>query len=739
MHHLKKHCRSEHFMHMWNSLGGVVGLLALMATMSVRDVDILCRCFGKCKSFNDLEGLRERQFSSLYKTLLNTDGKDLARLRNPDSRPLLFHYNKILPACEPKTAFEAANKGIKIKKITWRAHAETYQDLFIATIFPPRGKGKKITPFKFVLESNSIYLSIRTLVMMASNPASLEVNADNIIEDLVKPLARRLCNSRAKERLQTNFYNTLVRCINMEPGIADKLDYPIISYAIRAWSRTHNKARRMMSHLLETLICLMPKEYQWTLDRIANELSHVEIPLRFQLLSLLLQNARPFEIDIELFSRGGSEALRSLSYLWPPRLFYLLPSGISLRLFKLLGKVHPDGNFIAADETYGIETVMRCSDYGKNQSGDVDMLSALLHSRHHKNDPRDTRWRIATQRILQDREYKAMSAQDANERAKWAQSAIHLSIASGSLSLYEDTLYWARRFNGDAVVTKRLFSKDTLLTQEGLDILSGVPRAIVKHDTSLVRLKEDVERANRIILLYAEMLATFLQNPSCGLGDAHHVRRLPSKVIFQREKRLQSLMDSVGLSENEIYSAVWEPSIAMLLHVERFELKGGHVPLDSMRPRGLLKQQSFPGKPKSHFYKFLDKLGEFRDRLWQEYREGVHPILAYIEAPWPKGLPIQYLVHSMPTTWKHPMPYLESRAESILFAPRENLLSPVSLEKEAQEAVGPFVEDFIFALSVFVSLVDAGPERDDRILRIWNHAVENLTSDHIPKERAIWY
>ncbi|KAI1208203.1 uncharacterized protein F4807DRAFT_156078 [Annulohypoxylon truncatum] len=328
--------------------------------------------------------------------------------------------------------------------------------------------------------------------------------------------------------------------------------------------------------------------------------------------------------------------------------------------------------------------------------------------------------------------------QNGEEMARWIHSAIRLSIASGSLFLCEDTVFWARQFDGGSPFAQKLLSVNTLLSCESLDILSGIYRPLLAHSPSSSQLRENVERADRVLMQYVNMLVLCYESTSIFTHGELDVSLLPSNVIQRRQERLHAFKMGIRLSDDEIYNSVWKPSICMLLDVERLLLKLGDRYPSLNNVWGPLRHLSLPTNPDLHVRKFLDVLGESRDKLWREYRMETYPIVRGLEAPWPKGLPIQDLVPCKFLAWKD-MPYVESRAEAVLFAPRKIMRSLIPMGAEERAAIGPFVDDFIFALHVFVSAVDEGPERESRILQAWNHAVANFTDERMSKKHAVWY
>ncbi|KAI1141733.1 hypothetical protein F5Y05DRAFT_423433 [Hypoxylon sp. FL0543] len=720
--HFIRKCRSEHFLAMWNAVDRLRGMLALMSTMSVHEINLLCRGIGKCTPTKGPVRIRQRCFSELFEMLNNTGSESL------DGRPLRSYYNKILPACLPVTVLHEASRSTKFRCIIDRAHIYDYQSGLDAKFFPPKSAAQSITPYKFVLESSAIGFRMMFLRRLSMTPSYLKGNAKNLIEDLVRPLARHFSGLRTGHchDLQVDLYGLLAKCIAMERGIATNLDYALISYAIKAWGSARG-TRDSMEDLIKTLLSFMPQRYRYTLRRIATELRHVRPALRFSLLRLLLQNARPFEVDI---SNTCSEELRSLGDAWPPRLFYVLPSGDSLGLFQLLWEANPHGKFIAADEPSNLEAVMRDANYRAEKFGDPYIFSALLHVRDNDRNSSNT-WFSEVNAVLQERKSKAMSMQNAEDKANWVQSAALLSIASGSLQIYEETILWARQFKGDPLIVNRLFSSDTLFSRESLDLLSGIPQRITDGIFSLARLERNIEQANRMVIHYVEMIATQCSEPHFDMSDINqlsNIQHLPSRIIWRRAQLLDALQEGAGLTNDEIYNAVWKQSIDMLLGFERFNLEDDHRRLCFNVLKGPLMGQQSTDSPKAHLAKFLDELGKSRDGLWQEYRSRRCPELANIGAPWPRGLPIQYLTPTLPSAWKN-MPYLESRARAILFAPRATLLAPPPTDNGTKAVIGPFLDSFVFALRVFILAANQGPERDERIQQVWDHSLTQLTCE----------
>ncbi|KAI1073782.1 hypothetical protein F5B20DRAFT_586887 [Whalleya microplaca] len=135
-----------------------------------------------------------------------------------------------------------------------------------------------------------------------------------------------------------------------------------------------------------------------------------------------------------------------------------------------------------------------------------------------------------------------------------------------------------------------------------------------------------------------------------------------------------------------------------------------------------------------HAFIFFDHLGKIRNETYKEHRLSMHPAIATLQAPWPKGLPIQSL---SPIIGRN-MPYLESRAREIVFAPASIVLAPLPNDKDTLHIVDKFVDNYKFAVRVFVAGSGEGPERENRVLLAWNHAVTELTGNLMSREESLW-
>ncbi|OTB01883.1 hypothetical protein M426DRAFT_265415 [Hypoxylon sp. CI-4A] len=684
--HLRRWFRSRRFGDMWKALGDIQGLLDIMKDLPITDVRLLCRRLGECSYMDgSAESVARRStFSKLYNSLC---GLDPTGPRNHEIRPLRYYYNTILPAYESRIIFELVSRGLQFKG-RWYIFGVPSRDQFLKAIFPGDGKGVKITPYVFALECNDVEFSIDVLEKIAQSPAHLVANALNLFQDLIRPLASRLYNRRESAHVQLKFYRLVLECIDLEASITSAFDDSIIIYAIEAWNRNCHEQASLENCLIK-LMSVIDNDHQWQFEMVSDALRHVRPHRRFLLLRLLFRNIPPFRVDIGTLENPNDKGLKS--------------------------------DFIVNDNIDCTQVITQSS-CGPYEFIDHEVLNAFFYSKRLVNGliGLDMGWQLFC--TLRRRKHMAECATNAEERVDWVAKAIRQCIASGSLHIYDSTLQWvARQFTQDAQTVAGLFSSRVICTKES-------------------RLETDVRLGNRILAWCVLMLHRYLEGPAFDLTIAQQYLALPMKVVQRRIKALDDLQKRINLPNCKVYKAVWEDTIATLLTIERFGLKQGHESLHFHKLGGPLELWTFPTNPRSHVYKFVDELAKNRDRLWQLYRFQVNPETASLTTPWPRGLPIQYLA---PAALKTPrnMSYLELRAKSIVFAPREDLICLIPSEEAIRVAIGPFVDSYHYALRIFVLAADNARKQERRALNAWNHASINLKRwpwDSIKGNRWNW-
>ncbi|KAM0816236.1 hypothetical protein AB5N19_02038 [Seiridium cardinale] len=723
--------RDADFSAIWTAVGQVKGLVDLMAAFSVDHVRVLCQTISfSCRATGAVTQ-RQQAMSELYDTL---HGK--GEVPNPDARPLESFYEQLLPACTVETAL-AHTKDRTPGRKALDVHGAAYEARALRELFPIEGKPKTVAEFTKLFEKNHQF-AYSVLKRIATDRAALEFNGGVLLRHVILPLLRHLTRARNQTAIDPVLSLTL-NCAQLEPKVAESLSFDkqdVLFYAIQHWKRSHN--REKAEELLTSLIAAVPRENIVSFPAMASLVRTVDPVLRWSLLHLFLLHAKRYTIDINAETDEDDKKLADLGSAWTVEFFMYLHAPAALRLFLRLAKARPDGKFISRGY-YSREYKVVTSTAVGDRRVDSDIIGAHLQSQLTAVLDEKSEWFMRAKKLVFERRNKASNTRESEERAEWAESAFKLSIATGSLNLYADTLLWARRFNRDHHTVKSLYQSPIMHTEEGLDLLSALPTHKAKQRVlSLEDIKAAVIKSNEIMFALLETAAMGIQEPWFSQSDWNSVRELPAKIMGRRLQRFQTIQDERGFSDEEISNAIWEPTIDFLIKTEKFCLEepNGRLGLDNIH--GTFEDWRVAVLPTTSACTFLDRLAKQRDALWAEFRPTVHPATTTLRDQWPRGLPVQALcpeIHlfrlGLPS-----MPFLEARCERVVFSDK-SVLDAVPDDKETQEAIGPFVDHYAYAFRIYFLGAKQREERIDRLRKAWAHATTVLTGTRMSAAQAI--
>jgi hypothetical protein len=330
---------------------------------------------------------------------------------------------------------------------------------------------------------------------------------------------------------------------------------------------------------------------------------------------------------------------------------------------------------------------------------------------------------------------------DGETRINWAIGAGHMAVESGSLDLLREFFLWARRFNRDPLVS-RLYGADKLLRNaETLSLLSGIPE---RSDTASERdlVAENVRKGNEIALLLLETAAICQNEPSFYATHWSVVQHLFADIFQVRLQRIRRLRSRLGLSEDEINGLIWVPTLDAILQAERIGIDDRNQALqfsDIYGPLFVWRDLDIED-PDSSVLWFINELAVRRDALWQEHRCKIHPSVMTLEAPWPRGVPVQALLSAQINgkTTAEGLPFVMERAKSVVFMPREDALRAIPEDEDDRAAIGCFVNDYRVALVLYISGCDKQEQRR-RSDAAWQYATTQLSEDRLSPQEAILY
>lgn len=741
----------EGFSAAWNATGGLSGVLDLMASMSVHEVASFCRGLGQTGTAPAAASARQSAMSQLFEAL-NHRGP----VPNPDKRPLMDYYQPLLLACKTDTAMQWHDRRNQPwDNKTYRLHRTACQEKALQSMFAPANEDKRerFDRYRALFEQDKAF-ALEVLERLAQDEKALEKNEHACISVLAKPLLRRnrqAQRSDAHTRVKRAL-SLVLQCIQRKPKMVSSINFHphgIVAWTIQAWVRARNR-RAVIEEQLVRMLGLMHGVNSGSLEDIARLVAEVPLALRYRLLKLFLLHATGIGLDIDAPEKDlGAWSCSKLGLhsgsrgcLWPRHLFNaILPPRQALQLFNLLQAANPDGEFIAMGSGYAESTTILQS-IKPDSSGrfsDPDLVAAYLRYRValQKGDGADESRLEEATNLINERKKQSVISREQTDRVKWAKSAMKLSFATGSLDLIQETLIWLRRFNRESDTIAELYSKYALRVDEVFDLLAGIaPTGSAAEYQTLAWTRDNVKKANEILSGLLETMVMALREPSF---NAYHWRALQdilSMAILRRLENAEKYQERTGCSDEDLLTAVLQPTVNFLLEAERFGIKKANERLGMGDDGGLLKEYSLVN-PRTSTRLALDQLAKGRNEIWQQHRIAMTPATATLEAPWPKGLPVQKLcpVELQKVQGPLNMPYLESRAKDVVLA-GDAVWKPIPESDEVREAIGPFVDCFQYALWVFLKEAKDDQDRDSRLRRAWEHATTQLTGDRMSPDEA---
>ncbi|KAI7224452.1 hypothetical protein KC343_g8080 [Hortaea werneckii] len=501
------------------------------------------------------------------------------------------------------------------------------------------------------------------------------------------------------------------------PGLNRAAMLATVSHVVKIWSRYPQALRPVLQDFFSTFDMKDDK----ILHSLVDWISLIRPRLRYDVVKLFLISAPCFKLDIE-----DDNQLKASDFRWPYELFFTLPKTSARPLLERLTRLRLDGNFIDPRIIEGYTIRTKCDE----SYGTVQILLYLSqgdsnHVQHARDAVRDSR-------------VKSERSGDQYERAKWAMRSFLRAFASGHLPLVADVAIWARRFNRDPITVKYLYDFEVL--KEGVDLLSGMLYPSNPSLEAFNSIGERVKEGNKILLMLFETAYMCTREPAFNPENWEDLPTLAIRVIQMRLDRVGALQRRSQASDAVVYDCVWTDTIQTLLAIERLchQQQGTKLGFNCVGGQLLDHHSSLQLKSETRSsHRFIDDLAKQRDELWQSFRRASSPAVVTLPYPWPKGLPLQWLLPGgmLKLRTGCNLPYLETRAGSIVFMPSD---VAQKIGEGIEDTAGIFVEDWKAALQIYVATAAQG-QREARIIGAWEHALHQLTPASLPATQAILF
>lgn len=740
--------RTSRLTEAWQVLGETAGVLHVLSRLSVYDVKQFCSEIGRSGTIKVQQDLRQRYADQLFKALCYQHFPE-TDLKTSDPRPLVLHYQDILSACSPDLVVrhleaEVTAPTTKSTRRLLQAYSSVLRDKYLSVVTGETGRWKSIGDCSLLLWnipsdtpsnqnsrlSTSMVFSINLLQELTGERNLSKLDSRAFDRALVTPLLRKLCRRRCEPQLFRDVVDLVVSYarryllggtnpITLTRGGA-------VWSLVSRWVQSAPQLESSLVDLLGTLNMSVPTRVEHLVPLIRS----VPLRLRWELLMLLLKHIPQYATDI-----SSDDELRLTKWQWPVSLLLVLSATEARRLLERLIRLKPESRFM---EWYT----------SPKWATSFPILTGQHLPLHHREDP--TCLLIMLSRgdgnglenavlAVEERKKEATRAREQPERAFWAGCALDCAVASGSLHLYQKTLFWARRYNKDHETARELYSRKRLHTREGLDLLCGLPE---KPETSSIIGKDalcNVSLSNRILRELFDSACVALREPNFYQAHWTAVLHLLAAVCRLRLSRVNDLQDALALSDEEVHNLIWKDTLETCLSLEEAGLEDDKQSLKFNTIGGPLWNHEaefrIDGKSRPSTLAFVDELAKRRNHMWEAHRRRTYPATLTLPLPFPRGLPLQCLYSlDMSSVRKGLMlPYLNQRAEAVVFANPNIVLLPPPEDEECQTALGSLVDEYTAALKLYVV---AYPLREQQALAAWKHATGQLSRPRLSAAEA---
>jgi hypothetical protein len=552
----------------WSTNGGTRGMMELFAKISVTDVKLLAAAIGQCNRGLRKDGTRARETAveNLVQALLPTH-YPTSKLKTPDKRPIGQHFAQMLPVCSEgfvKKLLDARDDSnplyqrLPVKRLI-RTHADLLQTRVVEGIFNNGPKDEHLDQYlkAFVFREPPLPgTEPKISASMAFATKILHLRLQNINEkrwpssiseaDILHSLLQRSIKKNLPEPKLHGVFMMVLQFLEAKPKLKSALQSKTA-----IWSKILVRWRKNPQKYEDLLVRALKLELGGTQNAIYYHFlktSHAvkaKPELRWPLLRLYCLHVPKNGIDIDKTDDFKPLAKQP----WSCEVFYHLSSDQAVRLLKSLQAVNPQYSFLQPPRA----SILSDQDIKSQQNFNVVLLLTLLQ----RNSEASQR---KAEKAVDELRKKAATAREQPDRAEFAKAAASYAIASGSLELYEETVKWQQRYVRDPLTIKMIFGRDAVTTDEGIALLSGIPKPF-PDDMTLEEVGAGVEKANEILMTFHETMLSAKREPSFHSPDWAGVSSLFGLAISKRVEHAKGLKK---LIEKEVYATIWDGTLAML-------------------------------------------------------------------------------------------------------------------------------------------------------------------------------
>jgi hypothetical protein len=749
---LAKELQSSDWKKFWNGVGGLQGMVDLLADFSVLNVGIFFKTMRQALKQSDHNVERGRTSAQLLRSLRPKDyPKEL--IHTHDQRPV-YHIIPNLILCDEEFTKETFSKNKPLfsesfmsgQMVTYylnviRDHvldesnwpdmlgkSSVWRPTCVFTAIPNPKVGSSSMAQSTKLVNDLLQKLVRDKV---NNPDYRQ----RIVDDLIYPLLKRGFKQKRKTGLSKWFELCELVLSWYEinyPGELSVSRRTIMWYLVKSWVRLP-KEKTAKALLIRALHSVKYKKATWR-STGSLILGWVLRDSKYHLLTLLFQHLSNLNIDIEDVKDLEQDCADRGN--WPLDIIFSIERKNALALVKRLRTAQ--GNYIiSAGNQYGITV----------DAADIAMILGLLGEGTESFD------------LIKPRMADALVERDPFARSQAVIKVVRYAIASGSLVAYASTLQWTKRYVKDHVTFSDLFGNQSILRTSASDsLLSGVvahfgePKLPDQNLKSTDEVKTSISKSHEIVLLILEIFTAATREPFFQKHTVNDIEHIIPAILHIRFQRTVPLMSELNLNMDEIYDLIWKPTLALIIKIQEMVLEP-HLKEKMPFQRGfhtlfsdtIKKELSFDDAAGKVYARFIDELSQARDKIWQKQRRLETPVITTIKASWfSSGLPLSQLnAESVSHAWANgETSFLTSRAEAIVFANPKELLSPIPIDEDLLEAFKHTYRDsYLVALKLYVLQAIDDSERQQRSQKAFAYATTDLSQTRFTPQQALrfWY
>ncbi|KAJ0109658.1 hypothetical protein J7T55_014220 [Diaporthe amygdali] len=547
----------------WQALEGTDGLVQIFSKSSVAEVKTLSIFIGSCNRGRKVEE-RERCIEELLRALLPGVYTSSSGLQSKDRRPVHHHYAKMLSACSPNfvndvlNSRDSSNPLFRWRDLTKliRTHRTLLRERAINHLFGSGPEDKDVPQYLDIFLYSDRDFATKALQGRLEGTVTDKRWGGTAEISVLMPIVHRLSkNWKAPVEVKRHIHDLIKLGLEILGKSSDKRKdgskslWDVTFSRWQIWPDQYEDNLRLGLRLgLAKLPHRDPGSYLNVLRRLRPgprerllQLCYLEIP----------------EQALDIFSANDYSTVAKQT--WPVELFYLMSTEQAIRLLKKLYAVNPDYDFL---QTPGGTSLLPGRNVGPGNNFNVELYLTMLQ-RSDKKVQQDAREAIDRLRR------KAVVAREQTSRANFAKAAASYAIATGDLDVYSETIVWQQRFVRDPLTVKTIFSRNAVHTEEGIELLSGIPTPETLASTCrdnipllLNEISRGIETADAVLRTLQESYLLAKREPSFQEYDWTHVKGLFSAVFSSRVTRSQAVWRDFPVSRSEVSHVIWKALLA---------------------------------------------------------------------------------------------------------------------------------------------------------------------------------